>query len=193
MNVSTPRNRPARVAGPVGHALARSTWSPAVVGPVLGLLNVASMGTSGHALGVTSAFEDAAALAARRFAPDALHVNAYLQAREDPPQVGWEWALLAGVALGSWASARASGAVAPATVPERWAERFGPAPGPRYAAAFLGGALLMFGARSARGCTSGHGISGMSQLALSSWVFTPLMFGVGAAVARALFGSRGDR
>lgn len=192
MNVTTLRTRTARVAGPVAHALARSTWSPAVVGPALGLLNVASMGTSGHPLGVTSAFEDAAALAARRFAPDAMRANAYLQAREDVPKAGWEWALLAGVALGSWASARASGA-APAAVPERWVERFGPAPGPRYAASFLGGALLMLGARSARGCTSGHGISGMSQMALSSWVFTPLIFGVGAGVARALFGPRGVR
>ena len=37
--------------------------------------------------------------------------------------------------------------------------------------AFLFGAVSLFGARLAGGCTSGHGISGGLQLALSSWVF----------------------
>jgi uncharacterized protein len=189
---TTLRTGTARVAAPVGRAIVRPTWSPLAVGPALGALNVASMGTSGHPLGVTSAFEDASALLARRFAPDAMRVNAYLETRDDVPRVGWEWALLAGVAVGSWASARAAG-LTPAAVPERWAERFGERPVPRYAAAFLGGALLMFGARCARGCTSGHGISGTAQLALSSWAFTPLFFGVGAGVARLLFGTRGGR
>lgn len=173
-------------------ALVRPAWPPQAAGPALGALNVASMATAGRPLGITTAFEDAAALLARRGAPDALRVNAYLQARDDAPRPGWEWALVAGVALGSWASARAAG-VTPAAVPERWAARFGPRPGPRYLASFVGGALLMFGARAARGCTSGHGISGTAQLALSSWVFTPLMFGVGAGVARALYGPRGER
>ena len=47
-----------------------------------------------------------------------------------------------------------------------------------------GGALLMFGARMADGCTSGHGLSGTAQGAASSWLFTPLMFGVGSLLAR---------
>ena len=40
----------------------------------------------------------------------------------------------------------------------------------RFAAAFVGGAIEMYGARLAGGCASGHGISGTLQLALSSWV-----------------------
>lgn len=176
---------------PVARALARPTWAPQLVGPALGALNVASMATAGRPLGVTSAFEDAAALLARRFAPDAMRINSYLGARDGVPRPDWKWALLTGLALGSWASATASGG-RPERVPARWARRFGPRPGPRYLAAFTGGALLMFGARCARGCTSGHGISGMAQLALSSWTFTPLFFGVGGLVARALYG-RGGR
>lgn len=171
---------------------ARPALPPEVAGPALGLVNVASMATSGHPLGVTSAFEDAAALLARRLAPDAMRTNAYLQARDDVPRAGWEWALLAGLALGSRASARAAD-VRPPTVPERWARRFGPEPARRDLAAFVGGALLMLGARCARGCTSGHGISGTAQLALSSWTFMPMAFGVAAAVARALYGRGGDR
>jgi uncharacterized membrane protein YedE/YeeE len=60
----------------------------------------------------------------------------------------------------------------------------------RYAAAFGGGALMMFGARMAKGCTSGHGISGTMQFAASSWLFNPIIFASGAAVARALFGRK---
>jgi uncharacterized membrane protein YedE/YeeE len=49
---------------------------------------------------------------------------------------------------------------------------------------------MMFGARLAKGCTSGHGISGSMQLAASSWLFSPLIFASGALAARALFGGR---
>lgn len=72
-----------------------------------------------------------------------------------------------------------------------WSRRFGPSRLKRYAAAFLGGAAMMFGARMAKGCTSGHALTGVSQLALSSWVFTPLMFGSAALAARLLYGKGG--
>ncbi|MDC1105379.1 YeeE/YedE thiosulfate transporter family protein [Prolixibacteraceae bacterium] len=42
--------------------------------------------------------------------------------------------------------------------------------------AFVGGFLLLFGARMARGCTSGHIISGMMQGAISSTIFCITMF-----------------
>ena len=42
--------------------------------------------------------------------------------------------------------------------------------------AFTGGFLLLFGARLAGGCTSGHIISGGIQLAVSSWVFALFVF-----------------
>ena len=60
-----------------------------------------------------------------------------------------------------------------------------------FAAAFVGGALEMYGARLAGGCASGHGLSGTLQLALSSWVFTILMFGMAILVGSALFGRAG--
>lgn len=50
--------------------------------------------------------------------------------------------------------------------------------------AVLGGILLVFGARIAGGCTSGHGISGMSQLSISSILTSMAMFagGIGFSV-----------
>jgi uncharacterized membrane protein YedE/YeeE len=51
-----------------------------------------------------------------------------------------------------------------------WVERFGDSLGLRLAFGFAGGFLLALGARITGGCTSGHGISGTLQLALSSWI-----------------------
>jgi uncharacterized membrane protein YedE/YeeE len=61
----------------------------------------------------------------------------------------------------------------------------------RYIGAFLGGALMMFGARMAGGCTSGHGITGTLQLALSSWIFVFVLFATGIATAWFIFGRGG--
>eukprot|EP00698_Gefionella_okellyi_P012361 TRINITY_DN3324_c0_g1_i1.p2 TRINITY_DN3324_c0_g1~~TRINITY_DN3324_c0_g1_i1.p2 ORF type:complete len:110 (-),score=26.10 TRINITY_DN3324_c0_g1_i1:113-442(-) len=47
----------------------------------------------------------------------------------------------------------------------------------------LGGALLVFGARLASGCTSGHGISGMGQLGVASLLSTAAMFAGGMLTA----------
>jgi len=43
--------------------------------------------------------------------------------------------------------------------------------------AFTGGFILIFGARMAGGCTSGHVLSGGMQLAVSSLVFAAFVFG----------------
>jgi hypothetical protein len=45
--------------------------------------------------------------------------------------------------------------------------------------AFAGGFIMVLGARIADGCTTGHGISGMAQLAVGSTVAVAAMF-VGA-------------
>jgi uncharacterized membrane protein YedE/YeeE len=44
-----------------------------------------------------------------------------------------------------------------------------------------------FGARWAGGCTSGHGISGGLQLALSGWVAVMTFFASGIATAMLIF------
>ncbi|KAF2466574.1 uncharacterized protein BDR25DRAFT_336436 [Lindgomyces ingoldianus] len=52
--------------------------------------------------------------------------------------------------------------------------------------AVLGGVVMVLGARLAGGCTSGHGISGMSMLATSSVVTVASMFGGGMALAQVM-------
>lgn len=56
----------------------------------------------------------------------------------------------------------------------------------RYAGAFAGGILIIFGARLAGGCTSGHIISGITQLSLSGLVFAAGVFATGLLTARLL-------
>ena len=73
-------------------------------------------------------------------------------------------------------------------VPAIWQARFGPGRRRRYLGAFVGGALLLFGARLAGGCTSGHGISGGLQLSISSWIFMAGMFASGIITAMLIYG-----
>ena len=46
----------------------------------------------------------------------------------------------------------------------------------RYLISFLGGIVLLLGARFAGGCTSGHAISGGLQMAISSWLYMGGLF-----------------
>jgi len=56
----------------------------------------------------------------------------------------------------------------------------------RYVNAFGGGALIVFGARLAGGCTSGHIISGITQLSISGIVFGAGVFAAGITTAKLL-------
>ena len=53
----------------------------------------------------------------------------------------------------------------------------------RYLVSFIGGALVLFGARLAGGCTSGHMMSGMMQTSLSGYLFALGVFAAGIPVA----------
>src|SRR5512138_3697884 len=63
----------------------------------------------------------------------------------------------------------------------------------RYRDAFLGGVLIVFGARLAGGCTSGHIISGITQLSLSGILFAAAVFGGGMLTARLIKPAAGGR
>jgi hypothetical protein len=53
----------------------------------------------------------------------------------------------------------------------------------RWAFALLGGAIMGYGARMARGCTSGQALSGGAVLSVGSWAFMFSIFAGGYAVA----------
>lgn len=172
------------------------SWSPYVVGAGIGLLSWFAFATADRPIGITTAFENTAALTEKAVAPQIEQTNSFFaeRAREKkPPKIEWEWMLVVGVFIGAWLSARLSGDRTHQRVPPLWEWRFGPSVAKRYAAAFFGGALMMFGARLAQGCTSGHGISGALQLAVSSWIFVVLLFAGGVATAFLLYGKEARR
>jgi uncharacterized protein len=171
------------------NALREVSWSPYAVGAGIGALSWLSFATAKKPLGITAPFESTAARLGQ-LAPQVSGVNAYLAKNEEVPRIDWEWALAVGVLAGSALSARASNDVDVGVLSPTWTRRFGTGHATRYTAAFVGGALMMFGARMAKGCTSGHGISGTLQLAASSWLFSPLMAITAGLVARSLFGRR---
>jgi hypothetical protein len=53
----------------------------------------------------------------------------------------------------------------------------------RWLMAFMGGAIMGYGARMARGCTSGLALSGGAVLSLGAWVFMFSIFAGGYAMA----------
>jgi uncharacterized protein len=161
-------------------------WSPYAVGVGIGILSWFAFATADHGLGITTAFEHTAALIDRAVLPAERVGNPYFESQS--PKIGWEWMLVLGVFFGSYLSSKLSGDRRHAAVPPLWRDRFGSSVPLRMASAFAGGAFMMFGARLARGCTSGHGITGALQLALSSWIFMPLAFLVAIVTALTLYG-----
>jgi len=163
--------------------LTQARWSPYAAGIGIGLLSCLAFVLSDKAIGCSTAFARASGMIERLFRGDRVLERPYY--KQFPPVVDWEWMLVAGAVLGSFASAALSGDLSPEWVPQRWADAFGPARGPRLLTALAGGVFMGLGARWAGGCTSGHGISGTLQLAASSWVAALAFFvgGVGTALA----------
>ncbi len=166
--------------------LRMTRWSPYAVGGLIGVLSWFAFLTVDRPIGVSTAIARTAGMLASAVARDHVARNAYFT--KFRPGIDWEWMLVAGLALGAWISSRLSGDKAAEAVEPLWRRRFGPSRWKRYAAAFLGGAILMFGARLAGGCTSGHGISGSLQLAVSGWLFFAAVFASGMVSAAVLFG-----
>ena len=151
-------------------------WPPYVVGALIGA-STAIVRTTGMAESVV--------------APQHVQANPYFI--KFKPAVDWEWMLVIGIAIGAFLSSRLSGDKPSGNVPTLWRNRFGTSKINRNAVATVGGFLLMLGARVAGGCTSGHGISGSLQLALSGWVFFASLFVSCLITAYFLYGKEGSR
>ncbi|WP_326544829.1 YeeE/YedE thiosulfate transporter family protein [Mycolicibacterium sp. ND9-15] len=114
----------------------------------------------------------------------------YTYSEEVFKTIGWEPFTNVGVLFGALVSAlfisRRFTAFR-AVVPPSWRNRFGPSSVKRAIGAFGGSFLVLFGARMAGGCTSGHTLSGGVQLALSAWLFTAAMVTAMLITARLLY------
>ncbi len=165
--------------------LQMETWSAYAVGIGIGLLCWISFLLSDQALACSTAFSRSAGMLERVFRGKKVDERPYY--RTFVPEIEWGWMLVLGVLIGSFVSARLSGSFRPEWVPGLWETTFGGSPLLRVGVAFVGGALLGLGARWAGGCTSGHGISGTLQLALSSWIAAACFFAGGILTAMLIF------
>lgn len=150
-------------------------WSPYVAGVGLGLALLLSYWTLGAGLGASGGLARLAAWAEHAVAPAHVEASAYFGEWFGPgaPHVLRYYLvfMLAGVFVGGLLSALGSGRIRPGV------ER-GPriAAGPRLLLALLGGILVGFASRLARGCTSGQALSGTALLFTGSVVFLVCVF-----------------
>lgn len=161
-------------------------WSPYLVGALIGVLTWLTFYFSDKPLGASSAYARLAGLLGKRLAPK--HTESLKYFKDNKPKFEWGVMLLIGVVVGALLSAWHGSELTGQWVPGMWAARFGGDTAvPRLLVAFIGGAVMAFGARLAGGCTSGHGISGALQLSVGSWVALICFFVGGIATAMLLY------
>ena len=154
-----------------------------VWGTMIGLVQIFAIATVGP-LGVSTAYPQVVG-----FVGDGVFSGfaqqPYLQVVGS--SIGWEVMLVLGLLVGAllatfFAGRNGGSAVAPVCVASFEQSRTR-----RYLRAFVGGFLFIFGARLAGGCTSGHLLSGTSQMAISGLVFGLAVFASGIVIARFFF------
>ena len=168
--------------------------NPYVAGVVLGIVLFAAYFLTGTGLGASGAIARLTVSAEDVIAPRHVDRNAHLadMAGGDSNAMDhWIVMVTAGALLGGFLSAFAN---------RRLKLETQKGPGistrTRWLFAFLGGGLMGFGARVARGCTSGQALSGGAVLSVGSWAFMFAIFASGYALAwfvRRLWLANGER
>jgi uncharacterized membrane protein YedE/YeeE len=165
-----------------------------VAGVLLGLLLILATALV-KPLGVSTQYVVTDAIVLHSAAPNLAESNEYLNkyGEKGDWSIGYGWMLVLGMFVGGAISAfvtkrfRTRGKQ---SIPSMWSSEFGSSTPRRMVHAFVGGVLLLFGARLAGGCTSGHMISGISQLTIGSFLFGISIFASGIITARMLYKRR---
>jgi uncharacterized membrane protein YedE/YeeE len=155
--------------------------NPYVAGTLLGVVLFASIYVTGGGLGASASMSRVQTGLLDLIAPGHVDRVAYfaeIAGGNRSPWAHYSVYMLVGTILGGFVSGLINGRVKLET-------RRGPRVSvrARWALAFLGGALMGYGARLARGCTSGQALSGGAVLSVGSWAFALAVFGGGYAVA----------
>lgn len=108
-----------------------------------------------------------------------------------PGPGSWLMAFVLGMAIGGFIGGRTFGREI-SDLPKAWEHKFGPSRIKRYAATFLGGFLILFGARLAGGCTLGLFLSGSSQLAVSGLYFGIVIFVIAMITTQLVYKNRSN-
>ncbi len=159
---------------------------PYRVGIGIGVLSWLVFAVVAQPLGITTALSEVSGGATALFTgSDFVNANSYWA--KTVPAIDYGTLFLVGTLLGGFMASVINREFKIEWAPAVWSQHFGPSLLKRYGAALLGGFLTMYGARLAGGCTSGNGISGGLQLAVSGWTFLVVMFASGLATAFILF------
>ena len=158
------------------------SWNPYLGGIVLGTVLFLSFALTGSGLGASGGFYRIVAWATDLVAPHHVDVTPDFAkiagGRKNPLDNRMFW-LVIGVGLGGFLSGLLGGRAKVET-------QKGPRvkhDATRWLFALVGGAVSGFGARMARGCTSGQGLSGGATLAVGSWLFLFAVFAGGFLLA----------
>lgn len=163
-------------------------WGPYLAGAGIGVLSWVVFVVVANPIGITTSISSiAGGIAAPVIGANVVASNSYWKSHV--MKLDYGTLFLIGTFLGALASALVSRTFRIESVPSVWLERFGASQSKRFIAAFIGGALAMYGARLAGGCTSGNGISQGLQLAVVGWTFLAVMFASGLLTAWLLFRS----
>jgi hypothetical protein len=169
-------------------------WNPYLAGALTGLLAIGSAWATTQWLGKTSflgastTFVRAAGYVEKAVAPQRVEQAEYY--KHTAPKMDWQFMLICGIFIGALAASLTDGSFKLESVPPAWRERFGKSVFKRAAAAVIGGAVAMVGARMADGCPSGHGLSGVMQLSVSGLTAMACFFIAGIVAAHIIYRKR---
>jgi hypothetical protein len=154
---------------------------PYAAGILLGIVLFLAFLLTGNGLGASGGLNRMVVFFQDIVAPEHIDRTAYLLTMaggDTAPLDNWVVFLVFGALAGGFVSGWFNGRL-------KWETMRGPrvSVGTRWMMAFVGGALMGFGARMARGCTSGQALSGGATLSLGSWAFMFAVFAGAYAVA----------
>ena len=167
--------------------LTQKAWSPYLAGIVIGLLQIPAFLIIETALGASSSYVTVGGADRRRGSiRRILKIDYVARHVAATAKNWWQVALVGGIAIGAFMSMKLSGARRQADLADLAARARLRLAGQALRRRLRGGFLMLLGARIADGCTSGHGLSGMAQLAVGSTVAVAAMFAGGIAAAMLL-------
>jgi len=133
----------------MGEMQEKKGWSPYLAGALTGLLIVLSVWFTGKYVGASTTFVRSAGFIERVF--DAERVAKMPYFMKEAPKIDWQFVFVVGIFFGALVASTTSNTFKMQAVPPMWEKRFGPGRAKRALAAFVGGAVAMYGARLADG------------------------------------------
>lgn len=158
-----------------GELIPKHYTNPYLIGLLLGVVLLTTFVVMGRGMGASGALSTVVSVAVDKISPESVVGNdfyiGYLGDSEGNPLKTWLIFEILGIVVGGFIS----GAIAGRN--KLMIEK-----GPRFTnkkrliLAFVGGALMGYGAKLARGCTSGQALTGGSMLSVGGWAFMIAVF-----------------